>query len=163
MKGFNSKSVVLFFILASIKPGLLQQSDCPMVQESDLGGVDSPSTSGLISDALRANLGDNPPPISLQVFNSTVVCIAQGSVQNKTRMVSVIARFVRTDDNMVRTLQFQWQCINGQWGTNILGTSNFVTTDPPSGTLDTPLRQDCAFCVDPSQLGSSNPQHCLRE
>ena len=157
--------VTLFLLLTAVRLGRLQISDCPMVQPSDLGGIGAPSTGGLISDAIRAQ-SQPVDPITVQVFNSTFVCIAQGTLRNTARMVSVLVRYTRTGESTVRTEQFQWQCINGRWGANVLGSQTFLITDPPAATFDTPLRQDCSHCADPAQptgLNTNNFQHCNRK
>ncbi len=168
----NQVSAVL--VIASLMFGLAI-GQCPQLEAGDLGTLNTTSTDGLISTALTTGQGSQRPDVQLHSFNT--VCLATTRFRDTYRFTSVVANYTcsRTahaicNEAIPRVSQFDFQCVDMSgaptWITNVFGSEQFVVSDPADGNLDTPLRTDCAFCVNPLQLSSfvvDNTTHCLRE
>lgn len=122
--------LVVFSILLCTVVG---QNHCPVIIPSDLGNVNTPSNDGLV-----------PPLVgtSIQILEANVVCLAQGSVKDTYRWISIIVRYLRDDNMMEFLIQVQYQCTAGVWQGGTL-------TPNPVGTLTTSLKTDCFLCFDP--------------
>ena len=61
--------------------------------------------------------------------------------------------------------QVEFECFNQQWSSNVLGiTDDNVITGGIQANLTTPLRKDCAFCVNPTRQSPADPvNHCIGE
>lgn len=130
------------------------ESNCPLIQGFDLGSTDdSPSAAGLIGATFSS--AEN-----VQIMNYKIVCLAQGTVRDAYRFVSIVVNY--TYNGTERLSQFQFECQSGNWSANLSGSLLYARTDPPDASLETILRKDCVQCVDPSQLSSANnSQHCV--
>ena len=130
-------------------------TDCPIIQANNLGSTTSSTTSGLIVTALGFVLGDTG---TVQLVDYNVVCLAQGSMRDQYRMVSVIASYLF---NGVMSLnQFHFQCIVNSWSINVLENfDNSITMSTLVGTLSTPVKRDCRLCTD-STTTFSAAEHC---
>lgn len=143
---------------------------CPQLEASDLT-----STDGLIASALAT--GENPdgPDVELHSFNT--VCLASGGLRDTYSFTSVVANYTCSqtghaicDEVIPRVSQFDFECVDTSgspmWTTIVLGTAEFLITDPADGDLNTPLRTNCAYCASPLQLMQfevDNNTHCLGE
>jgi len=147
-------------IVSSFFVAINAQMDCPPLESSDLGNVSSLSTNGLIAASLMAIEEEDSSP-SIQLMNHQVVCLAQGSGRGLYRMVSVIASFMSTGDNkLVSTMQFHFECDDGAWSNNVMGSfENAVSNTSLEGSLTTALRRDCQLCTD--FISSSPEEHCV--
>ena len=127
------------------------ETNCPIIQASDL----SSTGSGLIA-ATFPPIDDNA---TVEIQDYKVVCLAQGTVRDTYRFVSLVVNY--TYNGTERISQFQFECQLESWNTNVSGSVQYSRTDPPSASLETALRTDCAQCIDPRQLSSvNNTQHC---
>ena len=155
----------LLIIITALWPVILHRSavvdgqggDCSPLTEEELGDFDSLNETGLISMAL-------PYQPELQVLNSSIVCIAQGTVQNTWRLVSGVASYMLTGGEEF-TVQFHFQCEDdgSAWNTTILDSRDTdIVLTSPNATFETPVRTDCALCVSPEQVPEAdNDQHCV--
>ena len=149
------------------------QVDCPMFNVSELGATDMLTQGGLIGNALAAVSGD-PSLVSVQVHNSSIVCLRSGRTRDTYSMVSVIVNYTCTGAPSVCTgnptlSQFEFECVTGlvSWAASVGGSASNIITTPPNGTLSTPLRTDCGVCISPARSGfaaiTNNEHHCGRE
>lgn len=138
-----------------------QGGDCPPLLAEDLGHTGSFSEAGLISMALAVNA--TQPEV--QLFNYTVVCIAQGTMKNTWRMVSGVALYnIMNGDLEPVTKQFHFQCDSdgSGWTTTVLNSTEFTLTAPNATTFNTDNRTDCALCVSPELMPEAeNEHHCV--
>ena len=131
-----------------------QVNNCPILLESQLGDTTMPISSGLLAEALDFSGGGEGTP-TVQLMRYSIVCLAQGTMRDTYRSLSLIA--AHTDEGGVvgRTItQLNLQCTGGMWTFGAAAASM-----PTTGTLDTPLRTDCIDC---DNLGTE-AEHCLRE
>ena len=147
-------------------------SECPMIRTNEIGSTVSPSTNGLIARSYVLQAGDNPQPPNVQLFVSNIVCLATGPTRERYRSVSLVANFscsgaVCNNSNVAsQVAQFHFECILGAWTASSQGSTDFLRTDSPVGTLSTALRRDCSLCIDPMQLPQQlvdQSTHCLRK
>ena len=147
-------------------------SECPMIQTSEIGSTVSPGTDGLIARSYVLQPGDDPQLPNVQLFVSNIVCLATGPTRERYRSVSLIANFscsgAACNNNNVawQVAQFHFECIQGAWSASLQGSTDFLRTDSPVGTLSTALRRDCSLCIDPMQLPQQlvdQSTHCLRK
>ncbi len=136
-----------------------QGEDCPMLLESELGDTTAVTGTGLLADALSLS-GDAGSIVQLLQFN--IVCLAQGTVRDTYRSLSLIAEY-RDAGGTVATIQLHLQCVGGTWSTRNFGSSSAAASTPTNGTLTTTLRTDCFLCLNPSQGGPEGAHHCLGE
>ena len=159
----NSILAVMWLLcLLVFLPAVLSQfEDCAMLQGSDLGDITIPTTAGLLALALSG--GDQLPSVQLQEFN--IVCLAQGTVRDRYRSLSLIASYTRsTTPRTTETTQLHLQCVAGAWSTSNFGDIDAAASTPTGGTLTTTLRNDCLLCVDQSLNGQATmDEHCVCE
>ncbi len=148
--------VVLALSLPAVRG---QGEDCPMLLESELGDTTAVTGTGLLADALSLS-GDAGTIVQLLQFN--IVCLAQGTVRDTNRSLSLIAEY-RDAGGTVATTQLHLQCVGGTWSTNNFGSSSTAASTPTNGTLTTTLRTDCFLCLNPSQGGPEGEHHCRGE
>ena len=149
-----------------------QLNQCPLIQGSELGRMDTASTDGLISEAFTVQSGDNDPRPDVLLFDFSVVCLASGSTRETYRFVSVVASYLcnggQSECNGTMLLsQFEFGCVDigsgPEWRPNIQGSADNIRTTPADGTLSTTVRTDCSICVSPIRIGSANNNnHCSR-
>ena len=153
---------LLILCFAATWKQVFSQTECPILTISDLGNVSSSST-GLIVTALTfASQGGGANDIQLVDYN--IVCLAQGTVEDRYSMVSVIASYFLDGATTVTTNQFHFQCVSGAWSINVLNNfDNSVTATALVGNLTTPVRRDCRLCVDITGTGFSAAEHCVGE
>lgn len=135
-----------------------ETTDCPMLQESQLGNTSMLSSEGLLAAALLAQSG--VADVSLQILESHTVCLGQGAKRDRYRSVSLMVRYAEWSNGTEKTVQVEYQCSSGEWG---FGNQTSVTSKP-EGNLTTPLRTDCSLCIKPGRLGGvevSAEEHCL--
>ena len=158
-------SVGTLFILcfAATWKQVFSQTECPILTTSDLGNNVSSSSTGLIVTALAfATQGGGANDIQLVDYN--IVCLAQGTVEDRYRMVSVIASYFLDGATTVTTNQFHFQCVSGAWSINVFNNfDNSVSSTAVVGNLTTPVRRDCRFCVSINGTGFSAAEHCAGE
>ena len=142
---------------------VVSQTECPLITAPELGDNMSSSSTGLIVAALAfASQGGGANDIQLVDYN--VVCLAQGTVEDRYRMVSVIASYFLDGATTVTTNQFHFQCVSGAWSITVLNNfDNSVTDTAVVGNLTTPVRRDCRICVDITGTGFSAAEHCVGE
>ncbi len=133
-------------------------TDCPMVETSDLGSTTGISSTGLLAASLLSIATDNAAP-SVQLLEFNTVCLTQGSRSGLYSFTSIVARY-RNSDGTEETIQVDYQCTANAWSQTILGSSGVVTTSP-AATLTTTLRNDCGTCISPSTLPSDLINHCI--
>ena len=177
MKGLvllNPKAIVMLWKLARVCCLLLvtlslarnwiaegQGGDCLPLSEENLGNTTTFSQAGLISMALTDNTIQ--PEVLLLDYN--VVCIAQGTMKDRWRMVSGVAQYMVRGNQEPVVKQFHFECESdgSGWTTTVLDSADFVLT-VPNATIDISNRTDCALCVSPDQLpgfGADNEHHCV--
>ena len=135
-----------------------QFDDCAMLLESGLGNTTTQVRTGLLAEALAAS---EVSACGVQLVEFNTVCLAQGTVRDTHRSLSLIASY-RDGGGVVRTTQLHLQCVGRSWNLRTIETAASI---PTTGTLTTPLRTDCFLCDHPAQLGGqgSDAEHCLRE
>ena len=132
--------------------------DCSVIQAANLEST--LSVSGLIADSL--NTSQYLRNTTILVLGYQIVCLAQGEERDTWRAVSLVANYTFNGTNSVG--QFQFECVESNWTATVNGSTQYTRTDPPDASLETAVRLDCAYCVDPRQLPSANnSQHCLGE
>ena len=137
----------------------------------------------LITESLQDVNGDGgaSADITITQLNSTLVCLASASTENKYQFVSVVAQYTRmdgSDPQYNQTGQFEFECASGSaWRItgDVLGSDSRenrnVSVD--ASRLSATERTDCFMCIKPghSQLAllvGSSPvpdevHHCLGE
>lgn len=150
-----------------------QLTQCPLIQGSELGRMDTASTDGLISEAFIVQAGDNDPRPEVLLFDFSIVCLASGSTREMYQFVSVVASYLcngaQSECNGATLLsQFEFGCVDSgsgpEWSPNIGGSTDNIRTTPADGTLNTTVRTDCSICVSPIRISSANNiNHCLRK
>lgn len=149
-------TVVIILWSVVVRTVVCQGGDCSPLVGEDLGDFDSLNQTGLISAAL-------PSQPEVQLLNYSIVCVAQGTVRDTWRMVSGVATYLLAG-GMNATVQFHFQCEDdgSAWNTTIINSTDFVLSFSPNATFDTPIRTDCALCINPEQLPEAdNDQHCV--
>ena len=148
-----------FFCLCflSVIVSLRAQSECDMIQASDLGSS-TPSTVGFVAVHLGGADAASRPMVS--VSNIEVISLAVGTVQNMFRWASVFATYdcsgmLCPSGTYPRTEQFEVECVlpSGQsdpiWtDSNLLQEQRNTPVNPSLTSAD--LRRDCSFCVSPA-------------
>lgn len=140
-RSLSTMAMLLFFFLLGVFP-LVASQGCPVIQQSELEGMD-----GLI--ALTYAVGDADAP-SVTVNNFNVVCLAASSTQDQYRYVSVVVSYSCSGNQNCNgdfVSQFDFLCSGGAWGS--VFTADNSLTDPADGSLTTPIRTNCSFCVKP--------------
>lgn len=165
-------SAVLLFA-ACLLCARSQLTQCPLIQGSELGRMDTASTDGLISEAFIVQAGDNDPRPEVLLFDFSIVCLASGSTREMYQFVSVVASYLcngaQSECNGATLLsQFEFGCVDSgsgpEWRPNIGGSTDNIRTTPADGTLNTTVRTDCSICVSPIRISSANNiNHCLRK
>ena len=136
-----------------------QFSDCPMLLECELGNTTVPVRTGLLVEALSFATGDTSLNVRLVRYN--IVCLAQGSVRDRYRSLSLIASYAPAG-GMETTVQLHLQCIAGAWSVVNLGSSMAAVSNAFTGTLDTVLLTNCFLCITPSlEPKVTADEHCL--
>ena len=159
-------SLILILILSFARA----QVDCPPFNVSELETTDMQPQGGLIRAAIAAGSGDQARAVSVQVNNSTIVCLSSGRTRDTFRTVSVVVNYTCTgtasecSGNPILS-QFEFECVAGpRWTASVGGSASSIITTPPSGTLSTPLRIECGVCISPARSGfeniTDNDQHC---
>ena len=162
-------SLILILILSFARAQV--QVDCPPFNVSELETTDMEPQGGLIAAAIAAGSGDQARAVSVQVNNSTIVCLSSGRTRDTFRTVSVVVNYTCTGTAPECTTgnpvlsQFDFGCVAGpRWSTSVGGTSTSSITTPPDGTLSTPLRIECGVCISSARSGfeniTNNDQHC---
>ena len=155
-------TLLILCFAATWKP-VFSQTECPILTTSDLGNNVSSSSTGLIVAAL-AFAGQGGGANDIQLVDYNIVCLAQGTVEDRYRMVSVIASYFLDGATTVTTNQFHFQCVSGAWSSNVINNfDNSVTATALVGDLTTPVRRDCRLCVDITGTGFSAAEHCVGE
>ena len=143
--------LLITLVTLSVLPLVHLQTECPLITASELPG--------LMSEALSSTQQGQTVTVQ-QLLEHNVVCLAQGTVKNQYRMVSVIASYLLSGSSTLTENQFHFQCVSGSWSTNVLNDVGLsLSQSPLSGNLTTPLRRDCRLCIDIP--GSSNDEHCV--
>ena len=156
-------------ILISVLSFARAQDDCAAFNVSDLGATDMPTQDGLIGSALAAVSGDPSLPVSVQVYDSNIVCLRSGQTRDTYSGVSVVVNYTCTgtpsqcSGNSILS-QFEFECVAGTWTASVGGSANNIITTPPDGNLSTTLRTDCGVCISPAKplfaTITNNEQHC---
>ena len=102
------------------------------------------------------------------------VCQTSGMFRDTYRGISLLAKYECSGsgscpvEGVVEKSQFDFSCSNGLWIAQIAGSADYIFTQTPTSTFDTPLRTDCSFCISPleldslgSPLVSDELTHCL--
>ena len=141
--------------------GALVSSDCEILEPSDLGNNVTSTASGLILAALTFSRHGISGVNNVLLMDHNIVCLAQGSVQHRYRMVSVVATYTTNGVSSVMLNQFHFQCSNNVWGFRVLGNFDAsISATSMIGSLSTPVRKDCRVCAD-TIAGFSPEQHCV--
>ena len=141
--------------------GALTTSDCNILVQSDLGSSVTSTASGLILAALTYSRHGISGVNDVLLIDHNIVCLAQGSVQHRYRMVSVVATYTINGASSVMLNQFHFQCSNNVWGFRVLGDFDAsISATSMIGSLSTPVRKDCRVCAD-TIAGFSPQQHCV--
>ena len=152
----KSLAIMLFFIFLLLLPDIVF-GQCSLLTTSDLGNVNAPSTSGLLSDILAAESnGSNP---SVQILQKNIVCLSQGLNAGEFVTTSVVVNYLRMSDNMTATLQIDLTCSNGMW----VFRSNLIVEHNPIASITTATRSNCIICIHPSvalTVNTSMLEHC---
>ena len=144
--------LLITLVTLSVLPLVHLQTECPLITASELPG--------LMSEALSSTQQGQTVTVQ-QLLKHNVVCLAQGTVKNQYRMVSVIASYLLSGSSTLTENQFHFQCESGSWTTNVLSNVGFsLSQSPLSGNLTTPLRRDCRLCTD-IIANSSDDEHCV--
>ena len=132
--------------------------DCPR--------PDASTISGLITDSF--NLADRTEAPGVTVLDTTIVCESPGLLRDTISSFSVVALYSCTGivaegcDGSNRTEQFQYECNMDNTFTEAEISSGFLRTENPTATLQTPLNDQCAQCVEPTSIVPSDPDdHCI--
>lgn len=134
---------ISFVLLLAVLPLATAQSrPCPLPNKDDI-------EKGLKDLLLNADASGSYDP-TLQSYQYT--CLAQGSIKDTYRRVSIIGTFIPNSGQSQRTEHFQLECISGIWS----AVTNHGFETPPSDPRE---RRDCFTCVPENFLGDSN--HCF--
>ena len=137
----------------------------------------------LVTTSLRDTNGDGgvSADITITLLDSTLVCLASASTENKYQFVSVVVQYTRmdgSDPQFVETSQFEFECASGSaWRItgNELGSDSRENREVPvdASRLGATERTDCFWCIKPGHpqlalLVGSSPvpdevHHCLGE
>ena len=163
-------------ILISVLSFARAQVDCPAFDVSDLGSTNMRTPSGLVVSALAAVSGDPSNPASVQVHDSSIVCLRSGRTRDTYSGVSVVVNYTCTGPPTECTgtpilSQFDFECVAGtptnpgvRWAAIVDGSASNIITTPPDGSLSTTLRTDCGVCISPARsifaTITNNDQHC---
>lgn len=160
MKSLLHTGVFLLIVLSSpsaIQGQFSSAGDCAELQSSDLGNITTESQVGLLADTLRVVGRDGITP-SVQILESNVVCLSQGSVKDTYSTVSVVVRY--TADGIEYTSQVEYMCDGGVWGFSSLFPA--VVNNSLVGTLTSPVRTDCILCTGSTiDIDITEVEHCL--
>ena len=151
--------LLLWGLIASVNA---QGQGCVELQTSDLGSTSSPTDTGLLAIMLAAQSGDVINP-TIQILESNNVCLAQASVRDLYRYVSVLVRYLRFSGGMAPvtvTAQVEYECIAGEWG-----FSRPSVDFNSNATLTSLVRTDCNLCIGPATAPASfvltDIEHCF--
>ena len=134
---------------------MFSQSYCHQLQGEDRGSSINHSIHGLLVETLRSR-----SPESVLLLDFKTVCLAPGPMKDMYLFTSIIIRYKTINDTEF-TIQVHYQCIDGEWSTDVLGSSNFTVSSTFNGTLNTTLRTDCVACLDPKiEPNVSTEEHC---
>lgn len=153
LPAWQQKMWALVFLLS-----VVNGQDCLILQPSDLGDTSAPSSVGLLAETLAAEFGTGPP--SIQILEINPVCLAQGTMRDRYRSISIVVRYLRAADNMEVEVQVEYDCNNasGQWRFN----PTVAVTVNPEVTLATAVRTNCILCGNSRQVTTVelNENHC---
>ena len=144
----------------SVVVGLRAQSECDMIQASDIGSS-TPSTDGSIAVLLGGPDAAARPMVS--VSNVEVISLTVGTERNMFRWASVFATYTCSgmlcpSGTYPRTEQFEVECVESTPGNPIWTDSNLLVEDrstPMNPNLTSAdLRKDCSFCISPADGGN---------
>lgn len=128
-----------------------------MLLESELGDTTTPVSTGLLAQALAAERGN--PRLTAQLLEFNIVCLAQGTVRDTYRSLSLIVSY--RDGGTDSTTQLHLQCDSGSWSIFTGGVSRLAASTPNGGTLSTALKTDCIACLNPLQGAPvTQAHHC---
>ena len=119
------------------------QSSCPLPSVADIERE-------LITLLVDADSGGGP--YNSNVSSHQYTCLAQGSIRDTYRRVSIIATFTPKSGQSQQTQHFQLGCSSGTWSART--DDGFGT--PPSNPME---KRDCFTCL-PESL-SADSSHCL--
>lgn len=144
------KKICIYFWLVATIALASGQTNCPLVELSDLGSNSTYVDTGLLFDALNASKG-TASNVSVLEFNT--VCLAQGSRRDMYRSISIVVRYHEVTGTEY-SVQIQYQCTNGRWSADNFNHSGSLISD-----LTTTLRMDCLQCREAAN--SSPTEHCI--
>ena len=165
----------LSFLCFSILFATVRGQECNKPTDAEIESLITASLRDVNGD------GDVSADITITQLNSTLVCLASASTENKYHFVSVVAQYTRvdgTDPQFDQTGQFEFECDSGSaWRTtgNELGSDSRENKEVAvnASRFSATERTDCFMCIKPEhdQLGvlvGSSPvpdevHHCLGE
>ena len=143
-----------------------------VAQTDDCSLPDTSTIERLIAEAFLT--ADYPTPATIRIVNMSYVCQMSGMFRDTYRGISLLVKYECSGsgscpvEGVVEKSQFDFSCPNGAWIAQVEGTVDFIITQTPNSTFDTPLRTECSFCINPLQLESfASPlvsdelTHCL--
>ena len=138
-------AVVVVALVAHLAVG--QPQDCQYPNNEDIIAVISSSIISL------------PPPPSVDVHQSAVLCLSHGARRNRYRQASVLVEYscedisVCTSDEMVEQLVIA--CVENTWS---FISSNVTST---AANFSTELREDCSSCSDVAGPQTDSVTNCV--
>ncbi len=148
---------LLLLLLLKVVATQLYDSDCPILQEPELGSFSSFSSVGLVPSVLNSVVSLSNDSL-YQMGRYQVVCLAQGSGINLYRMISVIVSY-HLENGPFLIGQFHFRCVRNEW--NVLDDVSHSYYRPPLvGNLATQVKKNCRLCTDIDR--SATPaEHCV--
>ena len=167
MEYVASPAIFIIFcsVIAANNPFLCSPSasSCPQVSFTDLGGNDTLSSDGIISQTVGF-------PVQISRFN--ILCLSSSSLRDRYQSTSVLVGYIcpqcRNGNSEEIVEQFTFNCgSNNAWN----GSTVVQRTDPSVVDFDAPVETSCVLCEDPDlidpQLIISNnysiSTHCVSE
>ena len=127
---------------------------CTRPEASDLGSMDTLSTSGMVAESFITADGTDPPFV--RIIRHHLVCEVAGFIKNTVGVISVLVEYdcrglfcpgaSNSNTTVTVTSQFQFQC-NPE--TSAFIASQVSRIDDPQANFSTPLDNQCGACSDP--------------
>ena len=136
-------SLVAFVLLVSSQYAHAQFGDCESLP-------DATELEELIRGTFR--VGDSPSEAVINVRDFNFVCLVPGIFRGTYRKLSVVVSYDCSGSLLCSSAtplsQFDFTCdTNEMWIDELLGTSEFASTNVADATLTTPNRTNCSICI----------------
>ena len=146
-------------------------SQCPMLEAENIANGDSPSTNGLLPASFLQTTSQQTLP-STRLHSYTILCLSVGLNQGTFRSASIVANYTCNGHvnctGEPQLTQFEVECLTlnevPMWSSNLtfLGERTYTLDQKPDGNLESEVRRDCAFCINPLIIPQADSiHHCV--